>query len=69
MQFYKNIQLRTKLITGFVLSSLITMFVGLYAVQKLNQVNDAGTMLYERATAPMNDLVLVSVDFQLPIRK
>ena len=64
MQFYKNIQLRTKLIVGFVLSSLITMLVGFYAVQKLNQVNDAGTMLYERATAPMNDLVLVSVNFQ-----
>ena len=64
MQFYKHIQLRTKLIVGFVLSSMITMLVGFYAVQKLNQVNDADTVLYERATAPMNDLVKVSVNFQ-----
>lgn len=64
MSFYKNIQLRTKLVLGFLLSSCITIAVGCYAVQKLNQVNDADTMLYERATAPMNDLVLVSVDFQ-----
>ena len=64
MQFYKNIQLRTKLIVGFILSSMITMLVGFYSVQKLNQVNNADTMLYERATAPMNDLVKISVNFQ-----
>ena len=64
MQFYKNIPLSVKLVVGFVLSSSIMVAVALFAIRELNIVNNADTVLYEKATAPMDDLVRVSVNFQ-----
>ena len=64
MSLIKNTRLQTKLIVGFVLSSLVTMVVGGFAVVELNKVNTADTVLYERATVPMRDLLKLSVGFQ-----
>ena len=64
MSLIASVPLKTKLITGFALSSVITVCVGIFAVFELNKVNGADTELYERATAPMADLLRVSVDFQ-----
>ena len=64
MSLFKNTQLQTKLIASFVLSSMITLAVGAFAVFELNKVNDADTVLYERATIPMAHLLKMSVGFQ-----
>ena len=64
MSLLKNTRLQTKLIVGFVLSSLVTMVVGGFAVVELNKVNTADTVLYERATVPMRDLLKLAVGFQ-----
>ena len=64
MSLLKNTQLQTKLIVGFVLSSLMTLAVGMFAVIELHKVNDADTILYERATVPMRDLLRLAVGFQ-----
>ena len=64
MSLIKNTRLQTKLIVGFVLSSLVTLIVGAFAVVELNNVNNADTMLYERATVPMRDMLRLSVGFQ-----
>ena len=64
MSLLKNTRLQTKLIVGFVLSSLMTLVVGAFAVIELHKVNDADTVLYERATVPMRDLLRLSVGFQ-----
>ena len=64
MSLIKNTRLQTKLIVGFVLSSLVTMVVGGFAVVELNKVNEADTILYERATVPMRDLLKLAVGFQ-----
>ena len=64
MSLLKNTQLQTKLIVGFVLSSLMTLAVGMFAVIELHKVNDADTILYERATVPMKDLLRLAVGFQ-----
>ena len=64
MSLIKNTRLQTKLIVGFVLSSLVTMVVGGFAVIELNKVNTADTVLYERATVPMRDLLKLAVGFQ-----
>ena len=42
---------------SFVLSSLMTLGVGVFAVFELGKVNNADTILYERATVPMADLL------------
>ena len=64
MSLLKNTRLQTKLIVGFVLSSLMTLAVGVFAVVELHKVNDADTILYERATVPMRDLLRLAVGFQ-----
>ncbi len=64
MSLFKNTKLQTKLIASFVLSSLITLIVGVFAVLELGKVNDADTFLYERATIPMAHLLKLSVGFQ-----
>ena len=64
MALFSNTRLQTKLIVGFVLSSLMTLAVGMFAVIELHKVNDADTILYERATVPMKDLLRLAVGFQ-----
>ncbi len=64
MSLLKNTQLQTKLIVSFILSSLMTLGVGVFAVFELDKVNEADTILYERATVPMADLLKLSVGFQ-----
>ena len=64
MSLLKNTQLQTKLIVSFILSSLMTLGVGVFAVFELGKVNNADTILYERATVPMADLLKLSVGFQ-----
>ncbi|MTJ93511.1 MAG: methyl-accepting chemotaxis protein [Desulfovibrio sp.] len=64
MNLLKHTRLQTKLIAGFVLSSLVTLAVGVFAVIELHKVNEADTVLYERATVPMKDLLRLSVGFQ-----
>lgn len=64
MSLLKNTQLQTKLIASFVLSSMMTLAVGVFAVFELGKVNDADTVLYERATIPMAHLLKISVGFQ-----
>ena len=64
MSLLKNTRLQTKLIVGFVLSSLMTLVVGMFAIIELHKVNDADTILYERATVPMKDLLRLAVGFQ-----
>ena len=64
MSLLKSTRLQTKLIVGFVLSSLMTTLVGAFAVIELNKVNTADTVLYERATVPMKDLLRLAVGFQ-----
>ena len=64
MSLLKNTRLQTKLIVSFILSSLMTLGVGVFAVFELGKVNNADTILYERATVPMADLLKLAVGFQ-----
>lgn len=45
-------KLQTKLLAGFLFSTLITLAVGLFAHNKLHDLDDADTVLYERAQYP-----------------
>ena len=64
MALLKNTRLQTKLVVGFLLSSLVTLVVGVFGVVELNRLNAADTVLYERATVPMADLLKLAVGFQ-----
>ncbi|MDD2309020.1 MAG: MCP four helix bundle domain-containing protein [Desulfuromonadaceae bacterium] len=64
MQWFNNLKIGTKLISGFVLVALIAGVIGLIGIQKIQQINEADTKLYEKMTVPLGELADIAVSFQ-----
>lgn len=64
MQWFNNLRIGTKLITGFITVALIAGIIGVIGIQKIHQIEDADTKLYEKITVPIGQLQDVSVAFQ-----
>ncbi|HEY3308515.1 MAG TPA: MCP four helix bundle domain-containing protein, partial [Desulfuromonadaceae bacterium] len=64
MQWFNNLKIGTKLISGFVIVALIAGVIGLIGIQKIKQINEADTKLYEKITVPTAELLSISTDFQ-----
>lgn len=56
--------IRIKLLLAFFLVALVAAFIGYWGITKINQVNDADTVLYTEVTTPLGDLANISTDFQ-----
>ena len=54
----------TKLLASFVLVALIGAAIGIVGIRKIHQIDGEDTKLYEKITAPMNELSDMSVAFQ-----
>jgi methyl-accepting chemotaxis protein len=59
-----NMKIGKKLIAGFVLVSAIGTANGIVGILKVNSIDAADTMLYEKATAPMKDALAMAVYIQ-----
>ena len=64
MQWFKDLKVGVKLVAGFIMVAIIAAVVGGIGIVKINQINDANTVLYEKMTVPLGDLGAISVDFQ-----
>lgn len=64
MQWFNNLKIGTKLISGFITVALIAGIIGLIGIQKLHQIDAADTKLYEKITVPIGQLQDLSVSFQ-----
>jgi len=64
MQWFNNLKIGTKLISGFVLVALIAGMIGFIGIQKIQQIERDDTRLYEKATVPIGDLAEFSIAFQ-----
>jgi len=64
MQWFNNLKIGTKLISGFVAVALIAVVIGLIGIQKIKQINEADIKLYEKITVPTAELLSISTDFQ-----
>ncbi|MDP2847446.1 MAG: methyl-accepting chemotaxis protein [Humidesulfovibrio sp.] len=64
MNTLRNLQLRTKLLASFILTALITLGVGFYGSNKMHEIDNNDTRLYEEATAPLGLIADVSTSFQ-----
>jgi methyl-accepting chemotaxis protein len=64
MSLLQNLKLQTKLLSGFLLVSLITAVVGLFGVQKLHQIEEADLKLYTHMTVPLAEIGDIAVSFQ-----
>ncbi len=59
-----NMNIGTKLISGFVVVALIAGVIGTVGIRKIQQLNDADTLLYEKITVPTAHLLGISSGFQ-----
>ena len=58
------LELRTKMITGFVLVALITAVVGVIALRSMSKMAQADRTLYEDATVPLPELSNIGTSFE-----
>ena len=54
-----HLTLQQKLLSGFLATSLVTLVVGIFAVSNIGTLESADSRLYEKATAPMKDLISI----------
>ena len=64
MKWFYDMKLKAKLMTGFILVALVAAIIGGVGIQKLKQLDDADTKMYEKITMPLGDLADISTDFQ-----
>ena len=59
-----KLQLRTKLLIGFIAVALIGSAIGAVGIVGINSITDADTVLYSRITVPLAQLIKVTETFQ-----
>ena len=64
MQWYDDLKISTKLLSGFLLVALVAATIGLVGIQEIDKINRADNILYQKLTVPIGDLGDISVAFQ-----
>ena len=64
MQWFYNMKLKAKLMTGFIMVAIVAGVIGWFGIQKIHQIDDADTKMYEKILIPINDLADISTAFQ-----
>jgi len=64
MQWFNNIKIGTKLISGFIMVALIATIIGLVGIIQMKKMDDNGAKMYEKVTVPISDLADISTAFQ-----
>ena len=61
---FKEMKIRTKLLTGFILVALIAAIIGTIGVMQVKKINAADKALYETCTVPLDLCVSLIESFQ-----
>ncbi len=64
MNFFKNMKIRTKLLSSFVIVALLAGVIGYLGITRMHQIDDADTKLYEKITVPLAEMIEVATSFQ-----
>lgn len=64
MQWFYNLKIATKLLTGFILVALIAGVIGILGIRNIKAIVDADTKLYEMMTLPAIYIGDISTAFQ-----
>jgi len=64
MASFSSVKLRTKLLTSFLVVSLITLLIGIIGTTRIHKLNANDSKLYERVTVPLGQISDVSTAFQ-----
>jgi len=60
----KNWKIKSKLLSGFILTALIAAIVGVFAMKQITTIDDADTKLYQNITVPIKQIGEISIAFQ-----
>ena len=60
----KNMSIRVKLLSGFILIALIAGVIGIFGSREVNVVNDQVDKIYTTGLVPMTELAHIAYDYQ-----
>ena len=60
----KNMTIRVKLLSGFILIALIAGIIGIFGSREVNNVNDQVDKMYTTGLVPMTELAHIAYDYQ-----
>jgi methyl-accepting chemotaxis protein len=61
---FNKMTIRTKLIFSFLVVTMIATFIGLFAIQRMKKIDKSYTYMYEMATKPLGDMIILAETFQ-----
>jgi methyl-accepting chemotaxis protein len=64
MQWFNNLKIGTKLISGFISVALIAGVIGFIGIKEIRVIDDADTKLYEKVTMPLGEVADIAISFQ-----
>ncbi len=64
MNWFKNLKIRTKLLTGFALVAIIGGVIGYVGISDIKTIEESDTQLYENMTVPISWMTKISTYFQ-----
>jgi methyl-accepting chemotaxis protein len=64
MQWFNNLKIGTKLISGFISVALIAGVIGFIGIKQIRVIEGADSKLYEKVTVPLGEIAEIAVSFQ-----
>ena len=64
MQWFNNMKIMPKLLSGFMLVALLMGLVGYIGIKNINAIDDSDTILYEKMTVPIATLQDMTDSYQ-----
>ena len=64
MGWFNNLGISKKLLSSFILISLISGAMGAYGIYNLKSIKNSDTELYENMTVPVSQMGEISTEFQ-----
>lgn len=64
MNWFKNMKISLKLITGFIIVAVIAGIIGVVGIININNINNNDTALYDKMTVPISQLSQISELYQ-----
>jgi len=64
MNWYNNIQTRTKLISSFLVIAFITLALGIFGVYSIRKIEQLDIKHYETMTVPLSEMVIIVESYQ-----
>jgi methyl-accepting chemotaxis protein len=64
MKWYHNLNIRIRLLSGFIIVAIIAGVIGFIGIQQINKIVDRDALLYENMTVPLSQISNMSTLFQ-----